>query len=665
MLREAQSMPSARPLFVATPSRSPQVARAAASAQPTSLTAAQAVAAWKAGQNTKSVVIRDSAAQIKSQFADLKAIANASKIASISFTDAQRPTLSFAASDMVGIGTTPLLAKLSAATIEIKDTAANIKANFQSITTNASRIAQITSNDNGRPTLNLSATEYKSAQGFLPKIKNTSIAVQLTGARNQYIVKTATDGSVITTDLNKRLNESQVFKGVHFLKFSDVTTVGTSGNKSIDALIRPGTPNWWSGQPADVTSSTTTVAPAAYALEAGSSKTKLTYSFMGNTPPAGATAGDKNGWAEMNQVQKQAVDDAFTYLSNLINVEFEKSNNTDGSADINFATNNQNKISAGYANPPKASGSHNVFVMIAKDATSNDITQYPNTFDPGGYGWQTLIHEIGHALGLKHPGNYNAGGGGTEPPYLPSSLDSQRNTVMSYKGAPDNTVVEKTGNQLKTKTINPSTYMSLDIAALQFLYGKNASGDVADFQVTTFSNNWTGLQTLWSPSGISLDASATSKSNIIDLREGAYSSINVITDKKTYLASFGNTTFATKYNTNFGLNNVGLAYGSQYKEIVGGSANDTFFSSFYDAKINGGAGTDTLHLSGKASDWNFTLLANNTIINNKDGSIGITGSGEITNSSTNTKLTISGIEKIKFYNPLSKPSLHTAIDISA
>src|SRR3546814_9115392 len=32
----------------------------------------------------------------------------------------------------------------------------------------------------------------------------------------------------------------------------------------------------------------------------------------------------------------------------------------------------------------------------------------------GNYGYLTLMHEIGHALGLKHPGDY----GGGEGPYL-------------------------------------------------------------------------------------------------------------------------------------------------------------------------------------------------------------------------------------------------------
>jgi len=41
----------------------------------------------------------------------------------------------------------------------------------------------------------------------------------------------------------------------------------------------------------------------------------------------------------------------------------------------------------------------------------------------------TILHEIGHALGLKHPGHYDETDQG---PYLPEEWDNATNTVMSY-----------------------------------------------------------------------------------------------------------------------------------------------------------------------------------------------------------------------------------------
>lgn len=64
----------------------------------------------------------------------------------------------------------------------------------------------------------------------------------------------------------------------------------------------------------------------------------------------------------------------------------------------------------------------------------------------------TITHEIAHALGLKHPGNYNTG---DASPYLPGSEDNTLNTVMSY-------------NVTSPDTLNPAPY---DIEALQYLYG--------------------------------------------------------------------------------------------------------------------------------------------------------------------------------------------------
>ncbi len=109
---------------------------------------------------------------------------------------------------------------------------------------------------------------------------------------------------------------------------------------------------------------------------------------------------------------------------------------------------------------------------------------------------------------------------------------------------------------------------------------------------------------------------------------------------------------------------MGLSYGSKISEAVGGSANDAFFASLYDTRVAGGQGVDTLHLSGKSSDWNFMNLANNTTTVNRDGSLGITGSGEIVHKITQQKIHVTGIEKVKFYNPISRSSLNSQLDIS-
>ncbi len=68
----------------------------------------------------------------------------------------------------------------------------------------------------------------------------------------------------------------------------------------------------------------------------------------------------------------------------------------------------------------------------------------------GEHGYTTLIHEIGHALGLKHPHSGS--------PTLPANEDNHTRTVMSY-GFPGE---------------SPGTPMGYDIMALQYIYGARA-----------------------------------------------------------------------------------------------------------------------------------------------------------------------------------------------
>ncbi len=91
----------------------------------------------------------------------------------------------------------------------------------------------------------------------------------------------------------------------------------------------------------------------------------------------------------------------------------------------------------------------------------------------GSYGYRALLHETLHALGLKHPGNYDAGGGAASPPYLTPAADNSTNTIMSYN----------------TAGFYETTPMILDRQALQYLYGASANAAAATtYEFTTLAH---------------------------------------------------------------------------------------------------------------------------------------------------------------------------------
>ena len=406
-----------------------------------------------------------------------------------------------------------------------------------------------------------------------------------------------------------------------------------SGDTNVDALLMGGTGQWWhtpGAVPSISTASADVIHKGLNSLTAASSQHTITYSFL-TSLPAGSSSTDSNGFAAMTATQQAAVKRALDYISTLIDVKFVLGT-TAGQADINFGQNLQSS-SAGYANLPYQGGGHPSYLMLASNASTNA------DFTVGSYGWETLIHEIGHTLGLKHPGNYNAGGGGSPTPYLPAELDTRRYTIMSYNNPSDSTnVTAKSvtgGTSYSWTAINPQSYMLFDIEALQYLYGSN---DNTAYQNIVFSADFKGMQTIWAPTGGKIDASALSYSNIIDLRAGFYSSIGIQgpSNLPSQIAS---------YQTYTGMNNVAIAYGSTLNEAIGGSGNDAFYVNSGSDSIDGGAGTDVVYLPGTASEWSITTVGNVQTA---------------TNSSKGIVDTFKNIEKIDYYDPSVTSFTHSA-----
>ncbi|HET9639470.1 MAG TPA: M10 family metallopeptidase [Allosphingosinicella sp.] len=294
---------------------------------------------------------------------------------------------------------------------------------------------------------------------------------------------------------------------------------------------------------------------------------------------------------------------------------------------------------------------------IAGDVWIADPRYNSSNFDlyPGGYGLQTLNHELGHSLGLDHPGNYNFGddndGDGVADPITFEGdafyfQDNQQYTIMSYFDS-----YEAGNNQVDwnlMRFVNPSTPMVHDVAIIQAKYGAdmttrtgdttygfNASADVTNAVMKFQAGELLTMFTIWDAGGNdTLDLSGYYTDSVIDLRPGAYSSaggfgaynpayadLDPSTLSKADYLAFVNANnaaagFASRtaaYDLYFGgreganedvpwfeivggdtlmENNIGIAYGAVIENAIGGHGDDRINGNSADNRLTGGDGAD-------------------------------------------------------------------------
>lgn len=199
--------------------------------------------------------------------------------------------------------------------------------------------------------------------------------------------------------------------------------------------------------------------------------------------------------------------------------------------------------------------------------------------------FRAIMHETGHALGLKHPGNYSGSTGIGERPFIPLSFDNDQYSVVSY--------VRTRGTQ--------STPAIFDIAALQYLYGSNRSG-VGTSQTYRFADGTSYIETIPSNgSSDTIDVSGVTTDTHINLVGGSFSSIGL-----------------TLENTP-AHNNVAIPFGATVYDVVGGGGNDYLIGNELDNTLSGGPGNDildgaegtnTASYSGKLADFTIKKDAN-------------------------------------------------------
>ena len=271
-----------------------------------------------------------------------------------------------------------------------------------------------------------------------------------------------------------------------------------------------------------------------------------------------------------------------------------------------------------------------IFLNPNEDTSQNSFNSFQG--EKGSYGYMTLIHETLHALGLKHPGNYNGSGLG-EGPFLSGAEDNTTNTVMTYNYGG-----------------SASTAMLYDIKALQYIYGANksynAENTVYSFDtVFGFSdgNRYWGSTTksnkvtLWDSNGVdTLDFSKLAFNNSgyrFDLQDGGIITTQNAYNSTSYDARGENGIYLT---SSFG---TVIAYNAIIENLINSTSNDYIiannaantFSGYSSTKktgndiIVGSNNLDTLDLSSyNVANVTQTVSENNLIIDlGTNGSITI------------------------------------------
>lgn len=212
----------------------------------------------------------------------------------------------------------------------------------------------------------------------------------------------------------------------------------------------------------------------------------------------------------------------------------------------------------------------------------NNQYQVNNTPDNGNYGRQTLTHEIGHTLGLSHPGAYNAGNGNPTYGDAKYAEDTRGYSLMSYWS--------ETNTEQDFSKDGSGAYASAplmdDIVAVQKLYGANYETRADNTTYGFYSNTGRDFYSatsassklvfsVWDGGGDdTLNFSGFTQNQKINLNEGSFSDVGGL------------------------VGNVSIAYGVTVENAVGGSGNDLLIGNAKANSLFGGAGDDILYGGG-------------------------------------------------------------------
>jgi Ca2+-binding RTX toxin-like protein len=310
----------------------------------------------------------------------------------------------------------------------------------------------------------------------------------------------------------------------------------------------------------------------------------------------------------INDIQKAAVLTTFGLISSYTKLSFvEAPSGSATDATVRFA---QAIGGDSHARFPSNQGAWTGYRSDSRDAgdnflggNGNPVAQYFGTDE-----FNTIMHEFGHSIGLKHGHDPSIHGA------LAASRNDNEFSVMTYASYLGSNVDD--GPTIAVEGSSPRSFMMYDIAALQVLYGANwdkvgsgetytwdagtgqqsINGKAAPFTGTTAGNKI--FSTVWTQgAAATYDLHNFGQDQVDDLRPGHW-----LTFSNNQLADLNraepdNLDFRAQgnvYNALLYQNDLRSAIA----DLITGIGNDTLIGNDRDNKLTGGAGTDILVANG-------------------------------------------------------------------
>lgn len=331
-----------------------------------------------------------------------------------------------------------------------------------------------------------------------------------------------------------------------------------------------------------------------------SDQIKADYSAAGNTiyyafpisiPDYLEGTDDALGWQQASANVEEAFEAVFSSVEEIFAVEFVRVSNASAVNVISISQNTQRDTS-GYAYFPTA------FTFFGADIfISNSYSNPQNLGARTNFDYELVIHELGHALGFKHPFEED----GTETTVLSAAEDNNNWTVLTY------TDFESAYNGF---------FRPFDLMALADMFGVNpefrAGDDTYGFSSSsgTFVIDGDGID--------AVSASERSVSAYIDLRSGMHSFLGT---KTIYITSANQLTISAGSVIENAIGGSGDDYlvgNDAENTLIGGAGRDQLFGGNGRDQLRGGYGEDVIDFSEAVPTSDTLILESSASLNGKD-----------------------------------------------